>query len=405
MPSIIPLFLINNYAIIKDDTVLKIVLRPLFFFIFVLCLSIVALSSHAKNKHKKSKPVASAPAPLKVGIKPSEPWVMYDKARPESERQPIGFSIDLWNEIAKEMGRKTQWVYHNTTSDVIDSAQKKSIDLGIAAITISSEREKRVDFSNSMYETGLQIMVSAENSTSNPLGILLVELKKLLTWTVLAWLGVMLLLSSHLRLLVDRVSGDNFFPKGYFKGIYETLWWGITMLVTWETPQSKGLARAIDLSWHLIGLIAMSIMTAVVTAALTSQAISGNIQSEKDLPGKQIAAVATDAPRKYLEKIGAKVIPVASIEDGMRLLREDKVEALVHDGPRLSYLAGKINKAEKKDVFFVLPAVFNAQNYGIVFPQNSLLREPINKILLKLRESDGLEDSFHEKLRKKWIPK
>ena len=382
---------------IKDDTVINVNTRPFFLLIFFCYLILTALSSTAKE--------SSSDTPLKVGIKPSEPWVMYNKSLPESERQPIGFSIDLWNEIAKKMGRTTEWVYYKTTPDVIDGANDAKIDLGIAAITVSSEREKRVDFSNSMYETGLQIMVSAEHSSTNPLNILVVELKKLLTWTVLAWLAIMLLISSHIRLLVDRISGDHFFPRGYFKGIYETLWWGITMLVTWETPQSKGLARTIDLTWHLIGLIAMSIMTAVVTAALTSQAIVGNIQSEKDLPGKRVAAVATDAPRKFLENIGADVVPVDSIEDGLKLLREDKVEALVHDGPRLSYLAGKINKAEKKDIFFVLPAVFNAQNYGIVFPQNSALREPINKVLLKLRESEGLADSFHETLRKKWIPK
>jgi polar amino acid transport system substrate-binding protein len=376
----------------------KLLIRPISFLLFFCALlTIFTLPSTAKESLQDT--------PLKIGIKPSEPWVMYDKSLPESERKPVGFSIDLWNEIAKSLGRKTEWVYHQTTPDVIDSAHKETIDLGIAAITVSSEREKRVDFSNSMYETGLQIMVSGENSSSNPLAVLANELKKLLSWTVLSWLLIMLFISSHLRLLVDRVSKDNFFPQGYFKGIYEVLWWGITMLVTWETPQSKGLARAIDLSWHLIGLIAMSIMTAVVAAALTSQAIVGSIQSEKDLPGKRVAAVATDAPRKYLEKIGADVVAVKSIEDGMKLLREDKVEALVHDGPRLSYLAGKTNKAEKKTIFLVLPAIFNAQNYGIVFPQNSVLRESINKTLLKLRETTGLEDSFHEELRKKWIPK
>jgi polar amino acid transport system substrate-binding protein len=377
--------------------VFKINTRYFFLFIVACWLSLTTFSSIAKE--------STVSDTLKIGIKPSEPWVMYDKTVPEEERQPIGFSIDLWNKIAESLGKKTKWVYHETTPDVIDSAYASDIDLGIAAITVSSEREKRVDFSNSMYETGLQIMVFTENNNSNPLNILVIELKKLLTWTVLGWLSMMLLITSHVRLLVDRISGDNFFPQSYFGGIYETLWWGITMLVTWETPQSKGLARAIDLSWHLIGLIAMSIMTAVVTAALTSQAIVGGIQSEKDLPGKRVAAVATDAPRKYLEKIGAEVVAVKSIEAGIKLLRAGEVEALVHDGPRLSYLAGKINKAEKKTIFFVLPAVFNAQNYGIVFPYESPLRESINKVLLKLRESNGLEDSFHETLRKKWIPK
>lgn len=64
-----------------------------------------------------------------------------------------------------------------------------------------------------------------------------------------------------------------------------------------------------------------------------------------------------------------------------------------------------MNKVEKKKVFYVLPAIFNAQNYGIVFPHDSSLREAVNKILLRLRESNGLEDSFHATLRKKWIPK
>ena len=386
--------------IIKDASMPKSIPIRFSLFIFFCWLLLIAFFSLPSSAEESSED-----EPLKVAIKPSEPWVMYDKDLPESERKPIGFSIDLWNEIARSLGRETEWVYHKTTPDVINATEDSEVDLGIAAITISSEREKRVDFSNSMYETGLQIMVSGANSSSNPLSVLATELKKLLSWTVLGWLLVMLLISSHIRLLVDRISTDNFFPRGYFKGIYEVLWWGITMLVTWETPQSKGLARAIDLSWHLIGLIAMSIMTAVVTAALTSQAIVGSIQSEKDLPGKRVAAVASDAPRQYLEKIGADVVAVKSIEAGMKLLREDKVEALVHDGPRLSYLAGKTNKAEKKTIFLVLPAVFNAQNYGIVLPHDSPLREVINKTLLRLRETTGLEDSFHEVLRKKWVPK
>jgi len=45
------------------------------------------------------------------------------------------------------------------------------------------------------------------------------------------------------------------------------------MLVTWETPQSKGMARVIDLLWHIVGIIAISILTAIVTAALTAKTI------------------------------------------------------------------------------------------------------------------------------------
>lgn len=348
---------------------------------------------------------AFAEETLKIGIKPSEPWVMYDSDKPEDLRQPRGFSIDLWNQIAANLGVNTQWVYYDSTKTLIDQTEANEVDVGISAITILSDREKRIDFSNSMYELGLQIMVSPENQSSNPVKILLQELGKLLSWQVLFWFLLMLVVTAHLRLWVDRRDKEHsFLPKTYFLGIREALWWGLTMLITWETPKSRGMARVIDLSWHLIGLIAMSIVTAVVTAALTSKAISGSIQSEKDLPGKTVAAVATDAPRSYLEKIGADVIPVKSLSEGIDLLLKGEVDALVHDGPRLAYLAKQANNQAKETKLAVLPVVFNPQNYGLVFPTNSPWVEKINRVLLSLRESEGLEESFHKQLRMKWIP-
>ena len=343
---------------------------------------------------------------INVGIKSSEPWVMYDVTKEEKEREPKGFSIDLWNRIAADLGLKTQWIYHDSTDALIDNTMNQRVDVGISAITILSEREKNIDFSNSMYELGLQIMISPENQSSNPLITLGKELGKLLSWKVFFWFILMLVVSTHLRLWADRRDVDYaFLPKGYFEGIRETFWWGITMLITWETPKSRGLARTIDLMWHLIGLMALSMLTAVVTAALTSKAITGGIQSERDLPDKTIAAVATDAPRQYLEKIGANIIPVKDLAEGIGLLEKGEVDALVHDGPRLAYLAKQLNERAKMTKVIVLPATFNLQNYGLVFPTRSLWLEKVNRALLNLREPDGLKDSFHKQLREKWIPK
>ncbi len=370
-------------------------LPPIFIrhFLFLLCLFF------------SSQSFAEEGDTLRVGIKPSEPWVIYDANQAEAQRVPVGFSIDLWNEIANKMGVTTEWVYYDSTKALVDGAEAKAIDVGIAAITLTSGREKQVDFSNSMYETGLQIMVSGKNNESNPLSVLFKELGKLVSWQVLLGLAVMLFITANLRLWADRYSQAYFFTQeSYSKGLQESLWWGITMLVTWETPHSRGVSRIIDLSWHFMGLIALSIMTAIVTAALTSQAISGNIQSEKDLPNKRVAAVATDAPRHYLEKIDADVVPVDSLQAGIQLLLEEKVDALVHDGPRLSYLADKMNKQASQKLLMVLPAVFNPQNYGLVFNQDSNLRESVNKNLLYLRETDSLDVSFHESLKQKWIP-
>ena len=341
---------------------------------------------------------------LKIGIKPSEPWVMYDKNVTEEQRKPIGFSIDLWSKIAQELKVNTEWVYYNSTSELIEATKKGELDAAISAVTITSGREREIDFSSSMYELGLQVMVDASKSSASVLVLMGKEIKKMMNLETTLMFLLFLLVTIHLRWFVDRRDEkSDLFSKKYSRGIIDSFWWGITMLITWETPPNKGLARVIDLMWHIVGILAVSILTAIVTSALTAQAIGGSIRSEKDLAGKFVAAVASDAPRKYVEKIGANVIPVKSVAEGIALVRSGKAEALVHDGPRLVYLANKINKQEKKKVLMVLPFSFNPQNYGIVFPENSELGEKVDRVLLELREADGLEKSYHEQLNDKWL--
>jgi len=341
---------------------------------------------------------------LKIGIKPSEPWVMYDQNISEANRKPIGFSIDLWNKIASELNVKTQWVYFDSVPDLISATKQNSVDASISAVTVTSAREAEIDFSNSMYELGLQVMVDAEKSSASVLELMGKEISKMMTTEAIMMFFLFLFITMHLRWFVDKRDPDSdLFSKNYLRGIVDSFWWGITMLITWETPPSKGLARTIDLMWHIVGILAVSILTAIVTSALTAQAIGGSIRSEKDLVGKYVAAVATDAPREYVEKIGANVVPIKTLEEGIALLRSGKVDALVHDGPRLVYLANQYNNKEKKKVLNVAPFSFNPQNYGIVFPTRSDLKERVDRALLKLRETNGLEKSFHQKLKEKWL--
>ena len=341
---------------------------------------------------------------LKIGIKPSEPWVMYDQNISEEHRKPIGFSIDLWNKIAQNLNVKTQWVYYDSTSELIEASKKGEINASISAITITSNREKVIDFSTSMYELGLQVMVNASTSSASVLELMGKEIQKMMTTKSIIIFLLFLFITMHLRWYVDsKDAKSDLFEKNYKSGIVDSFWWGITMLVTWETPPSKGIARVIDLMWHIVGIIAISILTAIVTSALTAQAIGGSIRSEKDLAGKYVVAVASDAPRRYIEKIGANVIPVKTLDEGIALVRSGKAEALVHDGPRLVYLANQINKKEHQKVLAVAPFKFNPQNYGIVFPSKSELKENVDRILLKLREANGLEKSFHEELKRKWL--
>lgn len=356
---------------------------------------------------EEPKTIQEVPKTIRVAIKPSEPWVMYDADLPVEKRKPLGFSIELWEGIADKIGIQTQWIYENSVVDLLNSVREGRADAGISAITIRSDRELIVDFSTSMFELGLQIMVKADPGVGTPFRVLMTEVGKFVTLHNFLIFLVALFCAIHLRWWADKIdtSGSKkLFSANYWVGLSEAFWWSITMLITWEAPKNKGLARLVDLTWHFTGLVAMSILTGIIAAALTIQAVGGAIKSERDLPGKRVAAVATDAPKDYLEKIGARVVPVDNLNQGIEMVISGEVEALVHDGPRLLYLAEQVNRKRKKPSVLVLPAVFNHQNYGIVFPNGSEYLEPVNRALLKLREPEGLEKSFHDKLRDKWIP-
>ncbi|MDM8564725.1 transporter substrate-binding domain-containing protein [Candidatus Halobeggiatoa sp. HSG11] len=343
------------------------------------------------------------PDVFRVAIKPSEPWVMYDDKLPPKKRNPVGFSIDLWKGIAEKLEVKTKWIYTKNVSELLTVVQTNKAEIGISAVTIRSDREKIINFSTSMFELGLQIMLRADIGVSTPFKVLKEEVGKFTTVPNFLIFIFALFIAINVRWWADtKDTGIKLFPQTYWLGVNSAFWWSITMLITWDAPRNRGgLARFIDLCWHFTGLVAMSVLTGIIAAALTIQAVGGTIKNEKDLPGKRVAAVATDAPKDYLKSIGAIVIPVNTLNQGINMLINKKVEALVHDGPRLLYLAEQINQTEEKVI--VLPAVFNYQNYGIVLPNDSKYLEEINLELLKLRESDGL-DSFHSRLKKKWIP-
>ena len=75
-----------------------------------------------------------------------------------------GFDIELWKAIADKLGLdyKMQPMDFN---GIIPGLQTAQIDAGIAGMTITDERAKVVDFSDPYYDSGLSILVMADNDT------------------------------------------------------------------------------------------------------------------------------------------------------------------------------------------------------------------------------------------------
>jgi len=305
-----------------------------------------------------------------------------------------GFSIDLWNEVARRMRVEFTWSMVPTLPDLLQAVSRGDADVAIAAITITPEREKVLDFTYPYFDSGLQIMVRVENENA-----------LLTTFRSLPWLAIgelfgtaiiVVFFLANVLWLVERRRSSSF-PKTYRRGIGEGLWGTMLIIATGEhgDRNAPGAAKRITvvLMW-LLGVMLIAQLTATVTSSQTVQRLRSGIQGPDDLPGKKIASVPGTVAGDYLTQRG---LPFASVNvgpDAIRMLTEGEVQAIVFDAPTLQYWAAK----QGNGVVQVVGPVFRPEKYGIAVAEGSALRKPINEALLEL-----YEDGTYENLYAKWF--
>jgi glutamine transport system substrate-binding protein len=75
----------------------------------------------------------------------------------------VGFDIDMWDEIAKEIG-VTYKLQPMDFNGIIPALQTKQVDVALAGITIKDERKQVIDFSDGYYDSGFLLMVPADST-------------------------------------------------------------------------------------------------------------------------------------------------------------------------------------------------------------------------------------------------
>jgi polar amino acid transport system substrate-binding protein len=324
---------------------------------------------------------------LLVATRAIPPFVFADKG------ELSGFSIDLWRSIASQIGVDSKFVEYPNVVDLLSAVKEGKANTGIAAISITAERQQQFDFSLPMFTGGLQILV--RNSKGNNSGTPSI-FSLFFSTTLLQVIGLALLLiviASHVIWLSERNHKEGMIPKSYFPGIFKACWWAAATLATQADEMPKGvIGRVLAIIWMFIGVLFVTYFTAVATTSLTVQQLQGDIQSVKDLPGKLVASTSGSTAAKFLKERKISVLEVAKIEQAYDALETQKADAVVFDAPVLLFYAANQGQGKVE----VVGSVFREENYGIVLPNNSPYRKPINSALLKLKE-DGTYQSLYDK--------
>ncbi|MBW2475959.1 MAG: transporter substrate-binding domain-containing protein [Deltaproteobacteria bacterium] len=309
---------------------------------------------------------------LIVGVKPAPPFVIE-----EPGGNWDGITISLWKALANELNLEYRFVKRDL-SGLIEEVSGGNLDVAAAALTITSERETKIDFTHPFYTTGLGIAVPA-----NRFGWLATvqQFFSLDFLKVVLSLLCVLLIFGLLVWFFERRRNRDEFGGNLLQGIGSGLWWSAVTMTTVgygdKAPRTL-CGRVVALVWMFAGIIIISSFTAAITSTLTVGRLTTSIEGPNDLYGLRIWSVPNSTSAAYLDRKGFVFTPATSLRECLAALAEGNADAVVYDAPILKY---HVNDQWQGRVR-VLSFSFEKQNYGFGLPQGSQLREPLNRALL-----------------------
>ena len=108
----------------------------------------------------KKAPAVQAPKILKVGTEPTFAPFEFQK---EGSKEFDGFDMDLIRAIGKQMNMKVE-ILNMGFDALIPAINAGNIDLAIAGMSITPDRQKAVDMSDPYYVSGLVVVVGKDNA-------------------------------------------------------------------------------------------------------------------------------------------------------------------------------------------------------------------------------------------------
>jgi polar amino acid transport system substrate-binding protein len=335
---------------------------------------------------------AQAP-PLRIAVYDVPP---YGYTNPDGSMS--GISVDLWRRIAERLERQFKLIPVAEMESILSGLEQGRFDAAIGAITITPEREKRVDFSYPAHRSGVAVALRKEKG---PLAALksyvtaATELGPLIVSSL-----AMLVLIGIVMWLIERRHPSAQGSESSVVTLRDGLYWAIVTMTTVgygdKTPKST-VGRVIAVSWMFASLVWVSLLSTTLVSRLTvERAESRDLATTVDLTRKKLAAVAQSSGAEYLDQHRLQYMKFNNLPDALDSLAGGTSDAVVNSVGALQYLISKrYASAEEMPQGLLAPAYM-----AIALPEHSPLKRPIDEALVKITSDPewiSLEDKFFGK--------
>jgi len=353
-------------------------------------VAVAALSSAVETAHASQATAAQAapaPVPYRVGVFVSPPFVTKD-----AKGEYSGYAWELYSAAERRLELKSVPQEFATFAELLDAVIAGKIDVAVTDMFITSDRERRMEFTHPIADGGLRVMVSTERESR--LAAIWNDLINDGHARILGW-GALIVIALAIPLAFFWRHVDKDFPQKPLDAFAESLYRLVAVTMSGKTKVtsvSTWHTKVFAAAWLVVGVSIVAYITSSITSVMTKQALRGTINSVADLNGKHVGAVAGTLGEQYCRSSGLESTSYPTLESAVEALVSHEVGAVVADGLALE----AYDHANPKLPITEVGPIFDRRRYGIGLPMGSPLRHRLNIALVELTES-GTTDKLYTK--------
>jgi ABC-type amino acid transport substrate-binding protein len=297
-----------------------------------------------------------------------------------------GISIELWRQIAKELGIEFEFNETNVIGYFAGLSQGW-LDVAVGPLTITEQREEICDFTHSYFVSNLAVAVPT-NRLPPSARFLLAFFDPNAWWIisriVIGFFAIMVVVAGLMWLCERRANPVQFGGEGRLaKGFGSALWWSAVTMTTvgyGDVAPRTLKGRLLAVAWMFVSMVLVSIFTATLASILTTERLRQYtaIRGLDDLRRVHVGTFPDSSAAQYLTTNHIDYKALARTEP-FEALKEGKIQAVLFDEPFLRYEVRNHYQGE----FTVVPLHLDTQLYAFAVREGAPLREPINRVLLR----------------------
>ncbi|MCC5807832.1 MAG: transporter substrate-binding domain-containing protein [Opitutales bacterium] len=325
-------------------------------------------------------PAAESPDPVRVGVTDSPP---FSYQAPDGSW--TGLTVTLWDDIARNLGIDYE-VHPTTVSELLGSLREGDLDVGAAALVVTSEREEFMNFSHTFLSGGLSVATPAAEQS-----LWLAIIERLVTWQFFAAIGGLALLLAGIGVLAwlaERRGNAEQFGGTPLEGIGSGFWWSAVTMTTVGYGDKAPITfpgKLLGLFWMFASILLISVFTGAIASALTVSTIAPRISSFNDLYRARVGVVAGSQAEHFLTHEGVAHRAYPDTRTGLKAVAGGELDGFVNDASLLRYFV----RNEFPGEIIVLESEFRISFHAIGLRRGFPLQEQINLELLRAIESDS----------------